>query len=203
MRKSPDYDLNKAKLAELIESTLAFEYYPEARTLASGRKSNFYFDLKRLNGNPKGINTVAKTLYELIKRFDGIKSVGGLESGSISIATAISQISYIENPNNPQKWLQSFYVRKEPKKYGTKRQIEGCIESPVVIVEDVITSGMSAISAINSVRDAGFLCKCLLSVVFRGAEKDKENILNQISDFQFIFHERDFTSKYKVDPLQA
>ncbi len=156
--------------------------------LASGLKSHYYFDLRRLNGDAQGIHTVAKIFHNMIKKMDGVNSVGGLESGSISIATAISQLSHIENPTRP---LTSFYVRKNPKKYGTKNQIEGVLRSPAVVVDDVITSGASAILAADTIRGAGCECRAILSIIFRGGNKDKENI-RQNSEFHHIFRESDF-----------
>jgi len=190
MELSSEFESNKAKLAELIFSTGAFQYSKEPYTLASDRPTNFYFDLKKLNGNPEGINIVAEVFYHIISEIEEVKSVGGLAAGSISIATAISQLSYLENPEDP---INSFYVRKEPKKYGSKKLIEGNIISPVVVVDDVITSGMSAISAVNAVKEAGFECKRLLSIVFRGTKKDLENI-EKNNKFDYIF-----TEKYFID----
>ena len=74
-------------------------------TLSSNKQSNYYLDLRRLNGSAKGINFVAKILYDIIKNADmNIKSIGGLESGSISISTAISMYSYLmhqKDESNP------------------------------------------------------------------------------------------------------
>ena len=192
MELSSEFESNKAKLAELIESTGAFQYSKKPYTLASGISTNFYFDLKKLNGNPEGISTVAKIFYHKIQKMNDVKSVGGKESGSISIATAISQLSYFEKPEDP---INSFYVRKEPKKYGSQRLIEGNIISPVVVVDDVITSGMSAISAVNAVKEEGFECKCLLAIVFRGNEKDLENI-EKNNKFDYIFPEKYFIDRF-------
>ncbi len=189
---SSEFESSKAKLADLIFSTDAFQYSKESFTLASGITTHFYFDLKKLNGNPEGVNTVAKVFYHKIREMKEVKSVGGLEAGSISIATAISQLSLFENPEDP---INSFYVRKEPKKYGSQKLIEGNIISPVVVVDDVITSGMSAISAVNAVKEAGFECKCLLSIVFRGTKKDLENI-EKNNKFDYIFPEKYFIDRF-------
>ena len=127
----------------------------------------------------------------------GVKAVGGLESGSISIATAISQLSYFENQkvsSNPL--ITSFFVRKAPKKHGTQKLIEGTIISPVVIVDDVITSGMSAITAVNAVKNMGYECKSLMSVIFRGTEKHRQNIEKE-SKLQFIFHKDQLITQFK------
>lgn len=192
MELSSEFESNKAKLAELIFSTGAFQFSKELYTLASGITTHYYFDLKKLNGNPEGINTVAKIFYHKIREMKQVKSVGGLAAGSISIATAISQLSFIENSKDP---INSFFVRKEPKKYGSKKRIEGNIISPVVVVDDVITSGMSAISAVNAVKEEGFECKCLLSIIFRGNEQHLENI-EKNNKFDYLFLEEDLVNMY-------
>src|SRR2546425_1893934 len=101
---------NKDELRHLIESTKAFEYHKEPIQLAYGKPNHFYFDFRRLTGDPKGINTTANILYDLIEKIGNVKSVGGMESGAIPIATAISHLSLTRSPNNQ---IRSFYVRKE------------------------------------------------------------------------------------------
>ena len=178
---SSGIESDREKLAELIRSTGAYKHSSEGFQLASGKTSEYYFDLRLLNGDPEGIHTVAKIFYHHIKKIPNVRAVGGLESGSISIATAISQLSYIENKkNDANPKITSFFVRKEPKLHGTKKLIEGRITSPVVIVDDVITSGMSAIAAVNAVKEIGHECKCLMSIIFRGSQNQYENITRDI-----------------------
>ena len=121
----------RSRLADLIEKH-AISYSNEPFTLASGAKSNFYFDLRQVSGDAEGITAIARLLYNMITEIGGIKSVGGLESGSISLAAAISQYSYTKNPSSP---LTSFYVRKQAKSHGAKKRIEGRPQSPVAIVD--------------------------------------------------------------------
>lgn len=198
MRLSSDIETDTQRLAELLIETKAFQYSPDKPfQLASGATSEYYFDLKLLNGDPKGINTVAKIFYNYIRQMPEVKAVGGLESGSISIATAISQLSYFENQKDPSNPLiTSFFVRKAPKKHGTQKLIEGRIISPVVIVDDVITSGMSAIIAVNAVREMGHECKSLMSVIFRGTDENRQNIEKE-SKLQFIFHRDQLVDRFK------
>ena len=99
----------RSRLADLIEKH-AISYSNEPFTLASGAKSNFYFDLRQVSGDAEGITAIARLLYNMITEIGGIKSVGGLESGSISLAAAISQYSYTKNPSSP---LTSFYVHRQ------------------------------------------------------------------------------------------
>lgn len=185
---------DRQRLIRLLVETEAFQYSPDKPfRLASGATSPYYFDLKLLNGNPEGINTAAKVFYHYIKQIPEVRAVGGLESGSIPIATAISQLSWFEHerdPSNPP--VTSFFVRKEPKKHGTGKRIEGVITSPAVIVDDVITSGMSAISAVNAVKEEGVECKRLMSIIFRGTEQNLKDIEKDIR-LKYIFSKDQLT----------
>ena len=158
----------RSRLADLIEKH-AISYSNEPFTLASGAKSNFYFDLRQVSGDAEGITAIARILYNMITEIGGIKSVGGLESGSISLAAAISQYSYTKNPSSP---LTSFYVRKQAKSHGAKKRIEGRPQSPVAIVDDVITSGGSAVEALNAVKSKDMIQagRCGLTRVDRASE---------------------------------
>ncbi len=200
MALSPEFELNTARLEELIVETKAFQYSPDKPfQLASGRISPYYFDLKKLNGHPEGLNTVAKIFYHIIKGMKNVTSVGGLESGSISIASAISQLSFLEHQkDSTNPLINSFYVRKKTKEYGSGKQIEGIIKSPVVVVDDVITSGDSAIKAVNVLKDENYECNCLISVIFRGTLENKEKI-EKISKFEYLFTETELVEKFTKD----
>lgn len=177
----------KEVLAKLIADTGAFRYSPDKPfRLASGATSKYYFDLRRLNGDPAGICSVARILYDHAKA-EGIKSVGGMESGSISMSAAVAQLSYYENQKDPTNPLvRSFYVRKAPKEHGMRARIEGMPESPVAVVDDVITSGASALAAVDAAREAGYDCKLLMAIVFRGSDADLSRI-GQYGKFEYLF----------------
>lgn len=177
----------KDALDRLIRSTGACKHSPRGFKLASGKTSNLYFDLRLLSGDPEGVHTAAEIFYHHIKKMPRVRAVGGLESGSIPIATAISQLSYLENQKNPANpKLTSFFVRKAPKPHGTEKRIEGRIAPHVVVVDDVITSGTSAVSAIDAVREEGHECECLMSVIFRGDKSDYEEITKS-AKLRYIF----------------
>lgn len=185
----------KQKLAQLLISTKSFQYSPESPfQLVSGATSPYYFDLKLLNGDPEGIGIVAKILYNAIRKLD-VKSVGGLAAGSISIATAISHYSWIEHKRSNGPLLSSFFVRKEQKQHGARKRIEGLVKSPVVIIDDVITSGMSALSAVNAVRSEKFECKYLMSIIFRGTKEQRDKITNEIP-LESIFNQEDIVKYF-------
>ncbi len=195
---SPEFEADRQKLAELLVKTRAFQYSPDRPfKLASGAQSRFYFDLRLLNGDPEGINAVARIFYRRIRGIPDVRAVGGLESGSISIATAVSQLSYLEHQKDSKNPLiTSFYVRKEPKAHGMQKMIEGVITSPVVIIDDVITSGASAITAVHQVQKQGYECVSLMSLLFRGTEEQRQDIEKECR-LEYIFHKDEFTEQFE------
>jgi len=127
-------------------------------TLASGKKSNFYIDCRKVTLHPEGARLIAKIILEKIK---GLKvgAVGGLTLGADPITASIVALSD----------LPGFIVRKKAKEHGTRQKIEGLIEPGwnVLIVEDVATTGASALEAIRAVEDFGAKVVKVISVVDR------------------------------------
>ncbi len=136
-------------------------------TLASGRKSDFYFNLKPTMLDPEGATLLAELTYEALKD-DQLDFIGGLEMGAVPLAGALAQISWIKG--HP---IAAFFVRKKPKEHGAKLAIEGLAKGEtlegkrVVIVEDVTTTGGSAMKAVESVREAGANVVLVLTMVDR------------------------------------
>src|SRR5256885_13677897 len=112
MMELVDTPEQRERLKQLIIKTEAYQEHEKPVKLSSGKLSNIYFDIKKLIGLPEGNHLVAKFFYDRILLVGGIKSVGGLESGSIAISSAISHLSHMMNKDTA---LESFYVRKEPK----------------------------------------------------------------------------------------
>lgn len=204
----PVPDETREELITLLQRTGAVSVSKTKKfRLASGELSDCYFDLRLLCGDPAGIGLVARALGSLIARLnrDGatpgggpVRSVGGLESGSISIATAISLLSgrgLLAGPE-PAPPLSSFFVRKGRKEHGTGKLIEGVIRPPVVVVDDVITSGGSALAAVRAVRDAGYDCSHLLSIVFRGTPEQEERIREHVH-LDYIFKASDIFARLR------
>ena len=133
--------------------------------LASGKSSPFYVDARLTTMSPQGMVTIGALGLEQIDTA-GWKpdSVGGLTLGADPIAFAISYASAIT-----QIPLRAFTVRKEAKQHGTGNLIEGPFKpgDNVVIIEDVITTGKSAIQAIDAVESAGGAILGVLAVVDR------------------------------------
>jgi orotate phosphoribosyltransferase len=136
-------------------------------TLASGRKSDFYFNLKPTMMNPEGAALLAELTFDALKD-DKYDYIGGLEMGAVPLAGAIAQLSWING--HP---IAAFFVRKKPKDYGAKAQVEGLAKGEslqgkrIVIIEDVTTTGGSALKAVESIREAGGDVALVLTMVDR------------------------------------
>jgi len=133
--------------------------------LASGKASTLYVDARLTTMSPEGMVLIGSLGLERIETA-GWKpdSIGGLTLGADPVAFAISYAS--AGTASP---LRAFTVRKEPKAHGTASLIEGPFRlmDKVVIVEDVITTGNSALQAIGSVERAGGLVVGVLAIVDR------------------------------------
>ena len=120
-------------------------------TLSSGQKTRYFYELKNILINSKGLTLIGDLLLEKAVKEYGAKSVGGLELGAIPISSAIILRSFGKYAGN----LTSFFVRKQPKSHGLKKKIEGTLVEPVVIVDDVLTTGRSIMQAIEAVTNEG------------------------------------------------
>jgi orotate phosphoribosyltransferase len=140
---------DRARLVDLLRS-LSFER--RKVVLASGRESDFYIDCKRTALTAEGHVLIGRCLLDLVRSVPPpIRAVGGLTLGADPLASAIALTSFLEGTP-----LDAFIVRKEPKGHGTGQWIEGRTTIPdgsrVVVLEDVVTSGGSALKAIERCR---------------------------------------------------
>ncbi len=164
------------EMRERLKKIIFEKSYEEREvTLASGRKSNFYFDSKHTTLHPEGSYLVGKLFLEEIRKFNAeVKGVGGLTLGADPIATAVALVSHLEG--NP---IPAFIVRKEPKSHGISQWIEGWKNlpegAPVIIVEDVVTTGGSSLKAAERVKEAGYTIVGIVALVDR-EEGGRENI---------------------------
>ena len=160
---------------ELMQIVRELSYEEREVTLASGRKSNFYFDGKQTTLHAKGGLLVGKAFWDVVKTFEGpIDGVGGLTLGADPIATATSIAAALEGDS-----VHAFIIRKEPKGHGTGQWLEGRKNLPpgsrVVIVEDVTTTGGSSIKAVERAQEEGLVVLGIVTLVDR-QEGAQENI---------------------------
>ena len=133
--------------------------------LASGKRSPFYIDARLTTMSGEGLALIgALGLDRLAARGWAPRSVGGLTLGADPVAYALAAAA--RSRGLP---LDAFTVRKQAKTHGTGKRIEGCFAAgtPVVVVEDVITTGGSAHEAIVAVESEGGQVLGVLAVVDR------------------------------------
>jgi orotate phosphoribosyltransferase len=133
-------------------------------TLASGRQSTLYIDARLTTMSPDGLRLIGQLGFESITERWSVDAVGGLTLGADPISYAIAYAS--ASTSHP---LRAFTVRKEAKAHGTGRVIEGPFNSgdTVVVIEDVITTGGSALRALSSVTAAGGVVRGVFALVDR------------------------------------
>ena len=161
----------KQRLVEIIlEKSFQYRENPPF-TLASGKTSNYYFNCKTTTMDPEGMYLIGNILFDMLVN-DNISAAGGLTLGADPIANALSLVSY-----QKKKPIKSFVVRKDVKDHGTKEAVEGNVTTGerVVIIDDVITTGGSTVTAIEIARKAGLIVDRVIALVDR-EEGGRENI---------------------------
>ena len=153
----------KIRLAKILYER---SYKEGEFTLTSGRISNFYFDGKQTALHPEGAFLIGHLFNNMLKDNANITAVGGLTLGADPLVTATSVISYqLGRP------LPAFIVRKAPKGHGTNQYLEGLsnlqVGKPVAMLEDVVTTGGSLLTACERVKEAGFTIGMLCTVLDR------------------------------------
>ena len=155
-----DKDLLKALVRE---HALRFGQF----TLASGKQASFYLDCRKVTLHPQGANLIAMGMLDWISsnRFPSLPdAVGGLAIGADPITASVIMLAGQRGMST-----RGFMVRKEAKAHGTGQLIEGPVESGMscIIVEDVITSGGSALRAVEAARAFGMHVLGVLGVIDR------------------------------------
>lgn len=163
LNRSPAAD--RARLIEIVKAR-SFESGREVK-LASGRTSTFYFNMKPTMLHAEGALLVANLILDQLEDVPA-KWIGGLEMGAVPIAAAVAAVSPLRN-----RPISAFFVRKQPKEHGTRSLVEGLAPgeslkgAKVVVVEDVTTTGGSAIKAAEAVRAEGGEVVRVITIVDR------------------------------------
>ena len=149
-------------------------------TLASGAQSDLYVDCKLTTLDPRCALLIGKIAWELIQKTAvernlRIDSVGGLTVGADPIAEFIALAAHLENAANEPR---VFIVRKDQKKHGLRKMVEGNFSpgDTVVVVDDVITKGSSTIEAIDKIEAEGGKVAFAIVLVDRQEQGGRENI---------------------------
>jgi orotate phosphoribosyltransferase len=137
--------------------------------LASGKESDYYFDMKPAMLDPEGAALLSESI---LRELEGVKAdcIGGIEMGAVPLIAPVAMRSV-----DFGRYLPGFFVRKAVKDHGTKKRVDGTdiAGKTVVILEDVTTTGGSAMEAVKAVEEAGAKVALVVSILNRGEGADE------------------------------
>ncbi len=170
--KRLDQELSKKNLIRIIkEKSLKTNVN---LVLTSGKISNYYIDAKMTTLDPMGASILGRLILDVIKPYK-IDAIGGYTLGADPIVSVVAALS--AETDRP---LPAFIVRKEPKKHGERKMIEGPFESGwnVAVVDDVATTGGSTLKACRAVEQEGGKVVLAIALVDRleGARENLEKV---------------------------
>ncbi len=159
-------DVDATKLAALAELVKELAIVHGKVTLSSGREADYYVDLRRATLHNEASKLIGALLRQLTSDWDHV-SVGGLTLGADPVATAVMHAE-----GRP---IDAFVVRKEAKKHGMQRRVEGpdVAGKKVLVVEDTTTTGNSPLTAVAALREIGAEVVGVATVVDRATGADE------------------------------
>jgi len=164
----------KPRVLELLKKDA---YRKGEFTLSSGRKSEHYVNCKPVTLNGMGLTWLSCMILPHID--EDIVAVGGLTLGADPLVCGVAAVAF--NASKARLNLDALIVRKEQKGYGANAWIEGKLPpegSKVVVLEDVTTTGASAVKAVEKLRDAGYVVDRIITIVDRQVDGEADtNIL--------------------------
>ena len=166
----------------LLELLKERAYRKGQYTLSSGKESEHYVNCKPVTLSCEGNALLSHLMIKMIEK--EAVAVGGLTLGADPLVCGIAQKAYYTG----NRHIDALIIRKNPKGYGTKEVIEGNKPpkgSIVTVLEDVTTTGGSAMTAVNVLRDAGYIVNRVVAIVDR---MDDHNIWEENNiEFQSLF----------------
>ena len=153
-------------------------------TLSSGKKTDHYVNCKPVTLSGEGSILVGTLLLDLID--DETLAVAGLTLGGDPLVTSVAMTSWLDQTKRTK--LDALIIRKEAKDHGTTSQIEGRLPvqgCKICVLEDVVTTGESAMKAVRVLREAGYKVEQVLSIVDR-QENDEADDLFEKENIEFI-----------------
>ena len=173
MKSEQNLDEARKRLLEII---LEYGFERGVFRLTSGKLGAYYIDCRKVSLHPEGASLIGTLLLNELRGLE-VDAIGGLTLGADPVVTAVA-ISSFQETNNP---INAFIVRKEAKQHGKNQGIEGPDlkdNAKIAIVDDVITTGGSALQAVERVESVGGQVQCILSIVDRleGGRETMENL---------------------------
>jgi orotate phosphoribosyltransferase len=179
----------KRRLARLL---LEKSYREGEFTLSSGRKSDYYFDCRQSALHPEGAWLIGNLFFSLLPTDAPVAAVGGMTLGADPLVSATTVVSWEKG-----RPLAGLLVRKEAKKHGAAgRYVEGLANvepgALVLMLEDVVTSGASLLTACRRIRDAGLTVAGARAVLDR-EEGGREALEMEGIELRSLFTRRELT----------
>ena len=162
---------------ELLELLKKDAYKKGEYTLSSGKKSEHYVNCKPVTLSGRGLTLASLLMLQEVKT----SYVAGLTLGADPLVSGVSLVSALDS-----RLVNGLIVRKEAKGHGTQAWIEGLLPSEgtvITVLEDVITTGGSAIKAVEKLRDAGYVVNTVVSIVDRH-QNDEANAAMKLSGLE-------------------
>jgi len=157
----------------LLDLLKANAYKKGDYTLSSGRKSEHYVNCKPVTLTGEGLGAVCALMLEYID--DDVAAVGGLTLGADPLVVGLSQVIF--GGTQGKTSVDALIVRKKQKGYGANAWIEGKLPpkgSKVVVLEDVTTTGGSALIAVEKLRDAGYVVERIITIIDRQVDGEAD-----------------------------
>jgi len=153
---------------ELLNLIVRHSFERRKVTLSSGKESDFYLDLRTTMMRPRGIELAGALLLDQLRTGPRVEAVGGMVVAAVPVVSAI--LLAAARATDGWQELLGFFVRKEAKKHGLGKRIEGAFAAgqSVALVEDTMTTGGSTLEALDAVTEAGGRVARVLSIVDRG-----------------------------------
>ena len=158
--------INESQRVRIIELLRKRSFREGLFTLASGKESDFFIDCKQTILTAEGHALVGQLMFQALDELPPCEAVGGVELGGCPLASAVSLVSFQQG-----RPLPALYVRKAQKDHGTTKLVEGDKSirpgMPVVLLEDVITTGGSSLRAVLSLKQTGVRVVGIVALVDR------------------------------------
>jgi len=172
---------------ELLELLKKNAYKKGEYTLSSGKKSEHYVNCKPVTLSGRGLTLASLSMLMHVDT----DYVAGLTLGADPLVSGVALVSALDN-----RLVNGLIVRKEPKGHGTQAWIEGPMPkegTKITVLEDVITTGGSAIKAVEKLRDAGYVVDRIVSIIDRQEDAEADGAMKE-ADLELI-------SLYKLEEL--
>ena len=172
---------------ELLELLKKNAYRKGEFKLSSGKSSEHYVNCKPVTLSGRGLTLAS---LSMLMHVDTVY-VAGLTLGADPLVSGVALVSALD-----QRLINGLIVRKEPKGHGTQAWIEGPLPpegTKITVLEDVITTGGSAIKAVEKLRDAGYVVDRIVSIIDRQEDGEADAAMKE-ADLELI-------SLYKLEEL--